>query len=68
MERSYEHAIDSINCGSISFIQALTPLIYIRKEPDSNPGGNSVLRVLSFHSAISRLFNYTHQHIVYIKA
>ena len=42
MESSYAHRIDSIKYGSLSLIQALTPLIYIRKEPDSNLVGNGV--------------------------
>ena len=49
MESSYEPRIDSINCDSISLIQALTPLICIRKEPDSNLGGN---RVFMWFSAV----------------
>lgn len=43
MESSLEHRIDSIKCGSLNLIQALTPLIRIRNEPDSNLGCNSFM-------------------------
>jgi hypothetical protein len=49
VESFYEPRADSINCDSISLIQGLTPLICIRKEPDSNLGGN---RVFMWFSAV----------------